>query len=161
MSKKSTRRFVLVLNICLIVALVGYIGFLHFRLNEEIAKEPAVPLVEGREYTEEEINVIMEQTEDTMCSVYTNLIVGSVARFSDGNVMKFLADGVFNGYFDKDNTAVADYTYVVSKTDDDYLADITIYNKNSSKMVQYKLMFDDASRFVLYSPADNSSVTLE
>ncbi len=153
--KKNVKIAVMVLNLALIVGLLGYIIFLHS------GSRSGAPKVTAEEYTEEELALAMSQAEDTMVSIYSNLIPGSKAEFSDGNTMNFSSDGNYNGFFDEDNPSITG-TYVVTASDDDkYLADINIYNGNSSSFVQYKLMYDENKDFMLYYPANGALISLK
>ena len=155
---KAFKVGVMVLNVLLIVALVGYIVFLHTGgLKKDTASTS--PDVATKTYTEEELNAAMERADENMVSIYGKLIPGSRAEFQDGNTMSFGADGKFEGYFNAENTSI-EGKYVVTASDDDYLADVNIYNGESSDFVQYKLMYDDNKDFMLYYPAGNAYIAL-
>lgn len=162
MVTKTFKIGIMIVNICLIVGLVGYIFYMHNRLEHaERAAMELAPDVSADGYTEEQLAQMMEQAEDSMIGIYSRLLAGSTARFSDGTSMNFLADGVFNGYFDAAHTDVKDYSYVVSKCDDNYLADVNVCDKKESKYVRYKLLYNDESNLTLYYPEDNVYVVLE
>ena len=63
------------------------------------------------------------------------------------------------GYFDSENPSI-EGKYVVTASEDDYLADVNIYNGESSDFVQYKLVYDEDKHLMLYYPADNAYVSL-
>lgn len=155
------KRGLMVFNFCIIAALVGYIIFLHTKLDKGRTFFDNAPSVTGENYTEEEIADMMARAEDTMVSIYSNLLVGTTARFSDGSSMSFLENGKFDGYFDSDHRSVSDYFYVVSKTDDGYLADVNISAGKNSPYIRYKLLYDENSNFMLYYPEDDMYIALE
>lgn len=149
----------MIVNFTLIICLVAYIIYLHSSEKDKKIQENA-PIVYANGYTDAELQVAMEKAGDDMISIYGKLLPGSRADFSDGNVMQFLDDGVFNGYFDQDNTSITGTYAVLASSDDNYLADVNIYNGNSSKYVRYKLMYDDNKDFMLYCPAEKSYIVL-
>lgn len=154
MNKKVFKIVLMTLNVLVIVFLVGYICYMHY----STLKKNKLPSVTSQAYTEEELQAAMAKAEENMMSIYGNLLPGSKATFSDGNTMSFLSDGVFNGYFDANNTAITG-TYLVVPSDDEYLANVNIYNGKS--YVQYKLMYDENREFMLYYPSDKVYVPLE
>ena len=156
----ESRQFKIIImsiNVFLIVGLVVYIVFLH--TGNSIKEDGGSPDVAAHSYTEEELNAVMDQAADSMVSIYGDLIPGSEAEFSDGNIMSFGSDGSFSGYFDSENPSI-EGKYVVTASEDDYLADVNIYNGESSDFVQYKLVYDEDKHLMLYYPADNAYVSL-
>ena len=156
--KKNVKIAVMALNLALIVGLVIYIFYMH---SGGLHKSGSAPSVTSETYTEEELALAMSQAEETMVSIYGNLIPGSKAEFSDGNTMNFSVGGNYSGYFDEENPSV-NGTYIVTASDDDnYLADVNIYNGSTSNYVQYKLMYDENKDFVLYYPANGALIPLK
>ena len=146
----------MILNAAIILGLISYILFLR---SGGLTFSKKAPDVATQTYTEEEIAQAMERAGENMISIYGNLLPGSRAEFSDGNVMQFSADGVFSGYFNSENPSI-EGTYIVTASDDEYLADVNIYNGESSDYVQYKLMYNENKDFMLYYPADNAYIAL-
>ncbi len=154
--KKNVKIAVMVINLLLIVGLVFYIIFMHAGSG----RSSKAPGVTAEEYTEEQLNQALSQANDSMMSIYSNLIPGSSAEFSDGNTMTFGSEGSYSGYFDESNPSITG-TYVVTTSDDtNFLANVNIYNGNSSNYVQYKLMYDENNDFMLYYPENGTKIRL-
>ena len=117
------------------------------------------PVVSSNGYTDEELQNAMDQAGQNMIGIYSNLLPGSKAMFSDGNSMLFLDGGVFEGYFDKDNTSIKG-TYVLTDSDDEYLANLNVYNESNMKYVQYKLLYDENKDFAIYLPESKRIIKL-
>lgn len=95
---------------------------------------------------------------------YATLLQGSTVNLDDTKVMHFEIDGSFDGFFDTDNPDVKGYSYEVISLEDNsapYVANVNIYNKDKTSVVQYKLSFDEDSNMQLYYPETDQNFKLE
>lgn len=162
-SKSSNeKKGLTVLKVFIIVGLVALLIAANFKRNEEIEQNDVAPL----EYSDTEQVDTMAEAEDSMSNVYAALIQNSVAKLDESKQMYFGTDKKFDGYFNEEYPEVHGYTYEVTSlegNDEDaqFEANVSVYNEDKSKCVQYKLCFSDEAALQLYCPETEVYVALE
>ena len=159
-NEKFIKRHMIVSTI-LILALVGYIVFLHSSNSGVV--NGRTPAVKKGTVSEGDISLMMADAEESLNNVYMNLLAGSRATFADGNVMVFSKNGEFSGYFNADNPNVSGYNYrVTTSADSKFQGVLNIFSRESSSYVKYNIVVtSDSSDIKLFNPSDNTYITLE
>jgi hypothetical protein len=156
-------KFNIIVGIINVTMLVGLVACLvAFKVSNGVdGKEISVNSIA---YTQDEVDNAMAQAENEMTNIYSILIGGTSGDIGEYH-MSFGTDGSFDGFYDNDNCNISGYTYEILKALDDdgsdVVANVNIYNSDSTSYVQYKLKFDENSNLMLYYPGSDLFVELQ
>lgn len=157
------RKWYLIISVIIIIILIGCLIFLRSSAAGAKAANSGSPNVSSEKLSTEDLSLIMADAEASLSTVYMNIISGSRATFSDGNVMMFNEDGKFSGYFDEKNPNVTGFTYkVTSPIDKKYQASIYIFNLKDSSNVRYDVVVSkETGETKLYDSKNNNYIVLD
>lgn len=152
----ESRKFIIVaavLNLIVMGILIG--GIFHLKKSAYADLDSDLNTITSTTETKEEK---VSSSDGNLSNIYMTLIENSYAELDDGICYRFGKDGEYSGFFDADNPKVKDYLYKIGMDGNDVV--LTIYNKEETHMVNYKLLILDNGDIALDYPGFKDEIVL-
>ena len=154
--KEMLVRILMIANVVLILVLLVLLVF-KIKNKTENQKIASVGV-------ESETEVVEKKLDDSMSSLYMSTLAGWSYKLDENTRFSFGKEGVYAGFFDKDNKDVKDGTYDISIDEESGAHMLNINYKG--KTVSYEISLEDGNILLQYPgakdpfvlSADNSEV---